>query len=178
MSDAVVHTVLRRWPVYVRYMLFPLLLLTHAPSTAHSQQLATGDTIRVRPSQSTEAGRQWTDATVDRLTPDTLWYQSRGTVSPMSVDNADIQRPTLRDHRLRGASAREAHPWLLAMRSPDDCTLVAVHAEEGREGAPYRALFFLFGLTLPSGKRIPATIRRLRRYVSRCDATSLIDPHP
>jgi len=44
-----------------------------------------------------------TDATVDRLTPDTLWYQSRGSVSPMAMDNADIQRLTLRDHRLRGA---------------------------------------------------------------------------
>lgn len=87
----------------VRYMLFPPLLLAHAPSTAHSQQLVTGDTIRVRPLQSTEPGRQWTDATVARLAPDTLWYRSRDTLSPMLLDNADIQLPTFRDHRWAGA---------------------------------------------------------------------------
>ena len=79
-----------------------VLLLAHAPSTAHGQQLVAGDTIRVRPSQSTEPGRQWTDATVARLTLDTLWYQSNDIVSTISLDNAEIRRRTHRDHRWAG----------------------------------------------------------------------------
>ena len=79
----------------VNYLLFPLaLLLAHAPSTAHGQQLVAGDAIRVRASQSTEPDRQWIDATVARLTPDTLWYQSDDIVSPISIDNAEIRRRT------------------------------------------------------------------------------------
>ena len=65
-------------------------------------QVVAGDTIRVRASQSTEPGRQWTEATMVRLTPDSLWYESSGNVSPMSMDNADIQRPTFRNHRWAG----------------------------------------------------------------------------
>ena len=89
-----------------------ILTLVHAPSTAHGQQLVAGETIRVKPSRSTEPERQWavkqavprwTEATVVRLTPDTLWYQSSGNVSPISMDIADIQRPTHRDHRVAGA---------------------------------------------------------------------------
>ena len=79
-----------------------ILLLVHAPSTAHGQQLVTGDAIRVRPSQSTEPGRQLTEATVDRLTSDTLWYQSGGSVSAMSWDNVELQRSTFQNHGLRG----------------------------------------------------------------------------
>lgn len=85
-----------------QYVFFSLLLLAHA-SIAHGQLLVAGDTIRVKASQSTEAERGWTEATVDRLTPDTLWYRSRGSVSPMSMDNADIQRYTFRDYRWGGA---------------------------------------------------------------------------
>ena len=89
-----------------------ILLLAHAPSTAHGQELVTGDTIRVRLSRSIEPKRQWaveqtkprwTEATVLRLTPDTPWYQSSGGVSPISMDIVDIQRPTDRDHRVAGA---------------------------------------------------------------------------
>jgi len=40
-----------------------------------------------------------------RLTPDTVWYQSSGNVSPISMDiaNIQIQRATHRDHRVAGA---------------------------------------------------------------------------
>ena len=69
-----------------------MLLLAPAPSTAHGQQLFAGDSIRVRTSQSTEPGRQWTEGRVVRLTPDTLWYQASGNVSPISMENAEIQR--------------------------------------------------------------------------------------
>ena len=79
-----------------------VLLLAHAPLTAHGQQLVAGDTIRVRASQSTDPDPQWTDATVARLTPDTLWYRSNDIVSPILIDNAEIRRPTHRDRRLAG----------------------------------------------------------------------------
>jgi hypothetical protein len=88
-----------------RQILLPILgivLLACAPSTAHGQQLVAGDAIRVRASQSTEPDRQWIDATVARLTPDTLWYQSDDIVSPISIDNAEIRRRTHRDHRWDG----------------------------------------------------------------------------
>ncbi len=81
-----------------RRLLLGVLLLVNAPSTAHGQQLLRGDTIRVR----TPEGR-WTEATMFRLTSDTLWYQSSGNVSPISMDIANIQRPTQRDHRVAGA---------------------------------------------------------------------------
>lgn len=57
-------------------LLFGILLLVHPPSTAFGQQLVSGDAIRVRPSESTESGRQWTDGIVVRVTSDTLWYQA------------------------------------------------------------------------------------------------------
>ena len=79
-----------------------ILILVHAPSTAHGQQLFTGDAIRVRASQSTEPDPQWTDATVVRLTPDTLWYQARGSVSPISMENAEIQRAVGRKRWMNG----------------------------------------------------------------------------
>ena len=81
-----------------------VLLLAHAPLTAHGQQLVAGDTIRVRASQSTDPDPQWTDATVARLTPDTLWYRSSDIVSPILIDNAEIRRPT---HRCVSSSASE-----------------------------------------------------------------------
>ena len=74
-----------------------VLLLAHAPSTAHGQQFVAGDTIRVRASEG-----QWTDATVARLVSDTLWYESNEIVSPISIDNAEIRRPTHRNHRWSG----------------------------------------------------------------------------
>ena len=40
-----------------------------------------------------------------RLTPDTLWYQSNDIVSPISIDNAEIRRPTHRNHRWLGLAA-------------------------------------------------------------------------
>ncbi len=92
----------QRWPVPVRYVLFSLLLLAHAPSTAHGQQLVAGDTIRVRASQSTGMERGWTEGSVVRLAPDTLWYQSSGGVSAMSWDNVELKRPTFRNHRWSG----------------------------------------------------------------------------
>ncbi len=88
------------------------LLLILAPSTARSQQFVAGDTIRVKPSRSIEPERtwaveqprpRWTEGTVVRVTPDSLWYQSSGNVSPISMDIANIQRPTHRDQRVAGA---------------------------------------------------------------------------
>ena len=79
-----------------------IILLAHVPSTVYGQQLVAGDAIRVRASQSTEPDRQWIDATVARLTPDTLWYQSDDIVSPISIDNAEIRRPTHRNHQWLG----------------------------------------------------------------------------
>ena len=76
--------------------------VAQARSTAHSQQLVAGEAIRVRDSQSTEPDPQWTDATVVRLTPDTLWYQSGGSVSATSLDNVELKRPTFRNHRWAG----------------------------------------------------------------------------
>ena len=76
--------------------------LAHAPSTAHGQQLAIGNTIRVRLSQSTEPKRRWTKATVVRMTLDTLWYQARGSVLPMPMDNAVIQRRSFQNHERLG----------------------------------------------------------------------------
>ena len=73
-----------------------------APSTARGRQLVAGDAIRVRASQSTEPDPQWTDATVVRLTPDTLWYQANDIVSPISIDNVELERPSLRNHRWAG----------------------------------------------------------------------------
>ena len=90
-----------------------IILLAHAPSTAHGQQLTAGDSIRVKPTRSIEPERkwavqqprpQWTEATVVRLTADTLWYESSGNVSPISMDDAAIQRPTARNHRWAGAA--------------------------------------------------------------------------
>ena len=85
------------WAVRARYVLFSLLLLVNTPSTAHGQQLIAGDTIRVRASQSTGTGRVWTEGSVVRLAPDTLWYQSSGGVSAMSWDNVELKRPTFRN---------------------------------------------------------------------------------
>ena len=79
-----------------------IILLAHVPSTVYGQQLVAGDAIRVRASQSTEPDRQWIDATVARLTPDTLWYESSGNVSPISIDSAEIQRATDHNHQWRG----------------------------------------------------------------------------
>ena len=64
------------WAVRARYVLFSLLLLVNAPSTVHGQELFVGSTIRVRASQPSGTERGWTEGSVDRLTPDTLWYQS------------------------------------------------------------------------------------------------------
>lgn len=83
-------------------LLVGFLLLAHAPSTAHGQQLVAGDTIRVRASQSTGRGRGWTEGSVVRLASDTLWYQASGTVLPISVDGTQIQRPAFRNHRWSG----------------------------------------------------------------------------
>ena len=99
---------------------FSLFLLAHVPSTAHSQELVPGDTIRVRASQSTELERPWIDGAVVRLTPDTLWYRSSGDLLPMSLGTAQIKRSSLRDHRgtgtLLGALAGGAAGGVLAYR--------------------------------------------------------------
>ena len=79
-----------------------ILLLAHAPSTAHGQQLTAGDMIRVRASQPSGTERGWAEGSVDRLTPDTLWYQSGGSVSAMSWDNVELERSTFQNHGLRG----------------------------------------------------------------------------
>ena len=92
----------QRWAVPARHVLFSLLLLVNAVSTAHGQQLIAGDMIRVRASQSTGTGRGWTEGSVVRLAPDTLWYQSSGGVSAMSWDNVELKRPTFRNHRWSG----------------------------------------------------------------------------
>ena len=81
-----------------------------APSTAHGQELIAGGSIRVRPSQPPETGGQWTaephrrwaDATVVRLTPDSLWYESGGDVAALSVEAVEVRRPTLKDQRWLG----------------------------------------------------------------------------
>ena len=90
------------WAVRARYVLFSLLLLVNAPSIALGQQLVAGDMIRVRASQRTGTGREWTQGSVVRLAPDTLWYQSSGGVSAMSWDNVELKRPTFRNHRWSG----------------------------------------------------------------------------
>ena len=82
-------------------LLLGMLLLAHAPSQAHGQLVA-GDMIRVRASQSTGTGRGWTEGSVVRLAPDTLWYQSSGSVSAMSWDNVELKRATFRNHRWSG----------------------------------------------------------------------------
>lgn len=86
----------------LRTVCFSLFLVAHIPSIAHGQELATGDTIRLRAYQSTEPGPGWIEGAVVRLTPDTLWYRSRGSVQPMSFGNAQIERSTFRDHRWGG----------------------------------------------------------------------------
>ena len=89
-----------------------IILLAHAPAPAYGQQVTAGDSIRVMALQSAEPKRQWgveqpkpewTEATVVRLTPDTLWYEASGNVSPIPMDNADIQRPMPGDYRVAGA---------------------------------------------------------------------------
>ena len=80
-----------------RRLLLGILLLAHAPSPAHAQQLVGGDAIRVRASEG-----RWTEATLVRLTPDTLWYWSSSSVSAMSLDNVELKRATDRNHRWRG----------------------------------------------------------------------------
>ena len=87
----------------IQIVCFSLFLLAHTPLAAHGQELVPGDAVRVRASQSTEPESKWSEGTVVRLTPDSLWYRSGGSVSPMSIDNAEIKRSTLRDHRWGGA---------------------------------------------------------------------------
>ncbi len=76
--------------------------VARSPSTAHGRQLVAGDSIRVRASRSTEPDPQWTDATVVRFTPDTLWYQAGSSVSAISIDNVELKRPTFRNRRWTG----------------------------------------------------------------------------
>ncbi len=98
-----------------------IVLLAHAPSSALGQQLVAGDAIRVRASQSAEPGLQWTEGRVVRLTSDTLWYQASGSVSPISLDAAEIQRGTGRKRWRNGlgicALAGGAVGALVAYRS-------------------------------------------------------------
>ena len=89
-------------PAWKYRLLLGIVLLAHAPSTAQAQQLVAGAMIRVRASQSTGTERGWTEGSVDRLTPDTLWYQSGGSVSAMSWDNVELERSTFRNHGLSG----------------------------------------------------------------------------
>ena len=79
-----------------------IILLAPAPSTVHGQELFVGSMIRVRASQPSGTERGWAEGSVDRLTPDTLWYQSGGGVSAMSWDNVELERSTFRDHRWAG----------------------------------------------------------------------------
>ena len=88
--------------VLKRGLLLGIILLAHAPLTALGQELVAGETIRLRPSQSTGTGRGWTEGSVVRFAPDTLWYQSSGSVSAMSWDNVELKRPTYRNHRWAG----------------------------------------------------------------------------
>ena len=71
--------------VLKRGLLLGIILLAHAPLTALGQELAAGDTIRLRPSQSTGTARGWSEGSVVRLAPDTLWYRSSGSVSAIST---------------------------------------------------------------------------------------------
>ena len=82
-------------------LLLGTLLLAHAPSPAHGQLVA-GDVIRIKASQSTGTGRGWSEGSVVRLAPDTLWYQSSGSVSALSWDDVELERATLRNHRWSG----------------------------------------------------------------------------
>ena len=79
-----------------------ILLLAPAPSTVHGQELFVGSIIRVGASQSTGTERGWTEGSLVRLTSDTLWYQSDGSVSAMSLVNAEIRRATDRNRRWAG----------------------------------------------------------------------------
>jgi len=104
-----------------------MLLLAHVPSTAHGQQLVTGDAIRVRASRSTEPDPQWTDATVVRLTPDTLWYQAGSSVSAISTDNVELKRPTFQNRRWAGL-------WIGALAGGAVGALAAYSSFEPRFG--------------------------------------------
>ncbi len=83
-------------------LLLGILLPANAPSTAQGQQLVAGDAVRVSAPQSREPSPPWIEGTVVRVKPDTLWYEARGSVSSISVDNVEIQRPTFRDRRWAG----------------------------------------------------------------------------
>ena len=98
-----------RWLSHVRYVLFSLLLLAHAPSAAHGQPLVAGSVIRVKPLSTepsplwgVEQQPRWSEGSVVRFAPDTLWYQSSGGVSARSWDNVELKRPTFRNHRWSG----------------------------------------------------------------------------
>ena len=94
-----------------------ILLLAPAPSTVHGQQLVAGDMIRVRASQSTGTGREWTEGSMVRLAPDTLWYQSSGGVSAMSWDNVELKRPTFRNQPWSRLLVWEARSCVRAWRA-------------------------------------------------------------
>ena len=71
-----------------RRLLLAILLLVSAPSTAHGQQLVAGEVIRVRSSEG-----PWTEATMVRMTRDSLWYQSGASMTGIPADDAEIRRP-------------------------------------------------------------------------------------
>ena len=95
----------QRWAACFRYVLFSLSLLVNTPTAALGQQLVAGDAIGLRATRRwplEQRKPQWTEATVVRVTPDTLWYQSGGHVSPISVEKSEIRRRTFRNHQRAG----------------------------------------------------------------------------
>ena len=80
---------------------------------AHGQQLVTGEHIRVGHFGVTDVTsgkassfneRRWTEGTIVRFTPDTVWVKRGGSrmPSPLVLENAKIQRPTNTDRRWVG----------------------------------------------------------------------------
>ncbi len=101
--------------------------VARARSTAHGQQVRVGEAIRVRDLQSTEPDPQWTDATVVRLTPDTLWSQAGSSVSAISIDNVELKRPTFQNRRWAGL-------WIGALAGGAVGALAAYSSFEPRFG--------------------------------------------
>lgn len=88
-----------------------LIVTAITPEVAVTQQLAAGDSISVRPTRPEvrqpawgveESGRPWTEARVVRITRDTLWYRTGVRVEQLAVGDAEVRRPTGRDHRVPG----------------------------------------------------------------------------
>ena len=80
-----------------------LVAAAFSPPQASAQELGPGDMVNLRPSARRQWGdaptHPWTEATVVRLTTDTLWYRVGRDVAQLPVTDAEVRRATGRDHR-------------------------------------------------------------------------------